>query len=239
MKNFVLIGTAALASVAFYACSSGAGGSDSLADNAKGKVVCVWDKGPLRQKPVKDGKWMSALNLGETMEYQDKTTDADDKDRLYYKVKLSDGSEGWAPDYGLVIDAVPGAVTEECKLYKRPDLLTVTNNEFQVSELIAVTQEKDGWSEVVGVKKHLRGWIQSTNISLNSVDVSFAALAQKEVFNDKGDILLGKLPEFLKNVPIQSSQLFSKLTALINNESVEEPSATEDSSAVENDSEED
>ena len=238
MKNLLLVGSAAIASVAFFACSSGSGsGSDSVADNAKGKIVCVWDKVPLRQKPEKDGKWMSALNLGETMEYSEKATDASDKDRVYYKVKLSDGSEGWAPDYGLVTDALPGAITEECKLYKRPDLLTVTSSSFNVSELVAVTQEKDGWIEVVGFHKRLKGWIQSTNISLNQIDVSFAALAQKEVFNDKDELIVSKLPEFLKNVPIQNSQLFSKLTGLSAIEPETPENAVADSSAVGDDEE--
>lgn len=238
MKKLLLISGAALAGVAFFACSSGSGsGSNSVADNARGKVVCVWDKVPLRQKPEKDGKWMSAINLGETMEYQDKATDAGDKDRQYYKVKLSDGSEGWAPDYGLVTDAVPGAITEDCKLYKRPDLLTVTSNVFHVSELVAVTQEKDGWTEVVGIHKHLKGWIQSANISLNQIDVAFAALAQKEIFNDKEEIVLSKLPEFLKNVPIQNSQLFSKLTGLSTTEPVVPETSVADSSTLDDDSE--
>lgn len=238
MKKFLLIGGAVVASVSFFACSSGSGsGNDSLAEQAKNKIVCVWDKVPLRQKPEKEGKWLSALNLGETMDYQDKTVDAADKDRIYYKVKLSDGSEGWAPDYGLVANAVPGAITEECKLYKRPDMLTATTSEFHVAELVAVTQEKDGWSEVVGVKKHLKGWIQTSNISLNQVDISFAALAQKEVFNDKGEIAIDKLPEFLKNVPVQSSQLFSKLTALTTNDQTSEPENTEaDTSAYDEES---
>lgn len=91
------------------------------------------------------------------MEYQDKAVDAGDKDRLYYKVKLSDGSKGWAPDYGLVTDQVPSAITDDGKLHKRPDLPTVTSNWFLFCVLVAVPQEKDGWIEVVDIHKHLKG----------------------------------------------------------------------------------
>ncbi len=188
---------------------------DFKLEGAKDIVVVIGEKVPLRQAPEKEGKWMSALNTGEIMTYLDKAIDGNDKDREYLKVKLSDGTVGWTPSYGVVQDALPGAIITECKVYSRPDLLTETKKGFNVAEVIAVTQEKDGWYEVVGFQKNKKGWINSANVSLGKDDIAIAALARKAILNSNGEIDLSKLPEFLGGVPYKNTTLYGILNSML------------------------
>jgi len=233
-----------LTQIGFILLTLSVGGCSSETDDftiegAKDKVVVIGDKVPLRQEPEKEGKWMSALNTGEVMSFLDKAVDGSDKDREYFKVKLSDGTVGWAPSYGIVRDALPGAITAECKVYSRPDLLTETKKAFKVAEIIAVTQEKDGWYEVVGFQKNKKGWIHAVNVSLGKDDIAIAALARKEVFKGNNEIDLTKLPGFLENVPYKNTTLFNILSSMLGDEGgdiieeeVEEEEPTPDTTAI-------
>ena len=59
----------------------------------KQETVCIWDGVPVRKAPSKDGKWVTQINLGETLYFLGETViDSLDGDREYIKVELSDGT---------------------------------------------------------------------------------------------------------------------------------------------------
>ncbi|NIT57775.1 MAG: SH3 domain-containing protein, partial [Aliifodinibius sp.] len=105
--------------------------------------VCIWDKVPLRAEPRRDGKWLSSLSLGETVQWFGETAiDSSDKNREYLRIQLSDGKTGWASSYGLVKDSEVGAVKEATFLYRRPDLLTITDEKLESMDMVAVDEDK-------------------------------------------------------------------------------------------------
>jgi len=82
-KQFTLIGFAFIA-LAVGSCASG--GSEFAIDGAKNQIVVIGDKVPLRETPTKEGKWISALNIGEVMEFLDQAVDASDKDQTTFSI---------------------------------------------------------------------------------------------------------------------------------------------------------
>lgn len=198
--------------------------NNSVADNreaekgniAKVLAVSVYDGVPIRQEPSKDGKYLSSLNLGETMFYLgEEITDSVDSKRTYYKVELSDETVAWARTYGILIQAQPGAIVTETPVYKRPDLVNKTNETFYPMEYVAIVGEKDDWVEVVGARKKKSGWIKKQNITTADEDVAVATLAYKELLTEEGLVKIDEASEFLESLPYASGQFESYLQDLI------------------------
>ncbi|MBN1117756.1 MAG: hypothetical protein JXA77_11160 [Bacteroidales bacterium] len=193
-----------IAGLVFWSCKGGES-SDSKTDDSqskKTKAVSLYDGVPVRALPVKDGKYLTSLNLGETMLYLGETrADSTDSKNEFYKVELSDGSVAWARTYGVIIDAEPAAIVGETPVYKRPDLVNKTNESFYKLEFVAVIANKGEWIEVVGSNRKKSGWIQSQYISTAKNDVAVATLATKAILNSNGEIQIEKVPDFLADLP--------------------------------------
>lgn len=180
------------------------------------KAVCVTDGVPVKAEPGKDGKWLTSLNMGETMLYlNDEFKDPEGKNQDYYKVELSDGSQVWARTYGIVLNAKPAAVLSETPIYKRPDLVNKTDKAFKTLEFLVVVGEKDDWVEVIGAAKKKSGWIKAQYISTNAEDVAVATLAYKSLFDKDGNILTDKLQPFIDGLPYQNTRFNGYLNSLL------------------------
>lgn len=186
-------------------------------------AVCIWDGASLRSEPSRKAKLLSTISLGEQVTWLGETAvDSTDKNREYYKIKLSDGKEGWTSSYLLVPKAKAAAITQKAFIYKRPNLITVLDDFFEPMNMVAVISEEDDWLEVVGNKKKKKGWIKNRDISFNEVDVAVAilttkALAEKDMEKQRerisaivnnpafvGSIFLPKLREMLG--PVENLQ---------------------------------
>lgn len=202
---FFLIALLAVASL--WSCNSDQ--SKTHSETAY-SVVCLWDQVPVREEPQKAGKWLSSLNLGETAEdLQENAVDEADNNRNYYKIKLSDGTIGWAPDYGLV-KGKAAAITTATILNRRPDLLTATNAELSILDFVVITETQDDWVEVIGEKKQKKGWISAENLTTNREEIAIAVLARKNVFNQNA-LDYNKLETFLTSTPFTKTAFYEYL----------------------------
>lgn len=174
-------------------------------ESQRQQTVCIYKDVPVRELPSKDGKWVSKLNLGETLYFLGEVAvDSTDNNREYLKVELSDGKIAWAMSYGLIINAKIAAVKENVPVYERPDLVTLTKNEFTIMDILAIEEAKENWIKVVGENKKIKGWIKQGVITENKEDVAVAILASKQLMNN-GDFVLEKIEEFLENLPYKNS----------------------------------
>jgi hypothetical protein len=198
-------------------------GSDvvPVSENAEGKVtvLCISEGTATREEPKKDGKWVSSLSLGETMEYLDKTeVDPTDEKQEFAFVRLSDGKEVWARTYGVLIGAKPAAIISQTPVYKRPDLVNKTDKMFKMIEFVGVITEKDDWVEVVGANKTKKGWIKRQMLSFDQEDIAVATMAYKSLLDKNGDIMTDKVAQFLEGIPYPNSQFTTYLQTLLDNE---------------------
>lgn len=214
-----------IASVVLGACKSNNSTDQSavvpVSESVEGNnvVLCISAGVALREEPKKDGKWISSLNIGETMQYLDKTeVDPTDAKQEFCYVKLSDGTKAWARTYGVLIGAKPAAIVSETPIYKRPDLVNKTDKTFHVLEFVGIVTEKDDWVEVVGINKTKKGWIKSQKLSLNQEDIAVATMAYNNLLDKNGNIITGKIPKFMEDLPYQNSQFASLLQTKLDNE---------------------
>ena len=209
---------ALMLAVIFSACK---GKETSTAENTTTKVekvpaICISNGVPVREEPSKDGKWLTSLNLGESMvylgeEYKDST--GNNKD--FYKVELSDGSQVWARTYGILLNAKGATILSETPIYKRPDLVNKTDKNFNPLEFVAIIGEKDDWVEVVGSNKRKSGWIKVQYTSTNPEDVAVATLAFKSLLDKDGVIIDDKLAAFVDDLPYENTRFNGYLNNLL------------------------
>ena len=176
--------------------------------------VCIWDDASVRAKPTVKSQRVSALALGEKVVWLGKAElDPADNKRNYLKIRLSDGSVGWASEMALVTEANPAAVVKEAPVCIRPDLLTVTDARMEPMDIIAVTNTEGEWLEIVGEEKQKKGWIQSQLVSLKDEDVALALLARKVLAADDDELKKEKIESVLDNPAFTSSVFRSVLEA--------------------------
>jgi len=148
-------------------------------------AICLWKELSLRETAGADGKWLTSALLGEKMDYtgNSETLEEKGKEITYHQVRLGDGTQGWVRSEFVALNALSGTFTAKSKIYKRPDILTATDNEFDEMDFVAVLSEKDGWYEVKGKrpadKWFVSGYVKSENVSTEEVDVAFSVLYQK------------------------------------------------------------
>lgn len=177
-------------------------------------IVCLWDQVPVREEPLRAGKWLSALNLGETVEdLGENSVDEADNNRNYFKIRLSDGTIGWAPDYGLE-KGEAAAITSNTYVNRRPDLLTATNVEFAPMEFIVIAERTDDWVEVMGERKQKKGWIEARHITTDREEVAIAVLARKNVFTEN-TLDYAKLETFMQTTPFTQTAFYRYLDNLL------------------------
>lgn len=170
-------------------------------DDYSKQGVCIIENTSLRAEPSTKGKWTSSLALGETVKLEGAPIkDTADPKVEYIKVKLSDGTIGYASTWCIVRGAYVGVIQKPTKIYKRPDLLAESSQQFDLMNIVAVEEEKDNWIRVIGEGRAKSGWIQSEAIRKDKEDVVTAVLLRKAL-KDKG-----------KNIPREEMEaIVSKL----------------------------
>ena len=193
----------------------------AVGSSAKEKVpgVCIWDGIAFRKEPSRSSKIFSTLSLGESFLYlNEDAIDSAYKNQKYQNIELSDGSVGWAAGFGLIMNAKTGVVKSKVPLYKRPDLLTISDKEFSPMDIIAVTEETDNWAKVTGEKKRMEGWIKMSYISYNKEDIAFALLAKRELDVKDDKPLPEKIQTILDNNPYPNSMFVEVLRQIAREE---------------------
>jgi hypothetical protein len=198
----------------------------ATAEVAKVLAVSVFDKVPVRAEPKKGGKYLTSLNLGETMSYLgEEVADSNDAKRKFYKVELSDGTVAWARTYGVISDATPAAIISKTPVYKRPDLVNKTSMVLNPLEFVVIVGEKDDWVEIIGAQKKKKGWVKKQYLKTKGEDVAVSTLAYKSILSIDGEIEKEKVPGFLDELPYKNTAFDGYLQQIADemvNQAVEE-----------------
>lgn len=183
-------------------------------------AICLWKELSLRETAGADGKWITSAVMGEKMEYTGNTETLEEKgkENTYHEVKLGDGTQGWVRSEFVALDALSGAFTESSKIYKRPDILTATDKEFDEMDFVAVLSEKEGWYEVKGKrptdKWFVSGYVRSESVSTEDIDVGFSVLYQKAMAKE-GEEQTEALNSLLEEGSLRNSVFAPKLKDLL------------------------
>lgn len=196
----------------------------------------LFDGLSLRNEPSKKGKWLSSVTLGEKVTYLGTSAlDTADKDRKYLNVQLSDETVGWVVDYGMSIDSELAATKKEAPIYKRPDLLTITDDKIPAMSMLVVEEEKDGFLKVVGKERKKKGWIEKSLIEIDAKEVAVAVLAEKQLVKDEDVFTTESLKKFVETVPYKSTQFYKSLVGELDARMAEQEIATEEPAEEETD----
>lgn len=188
--------------------------SDSAAAGIRSEALVMWSAVGVRGTAENDGKYLTTLYEGEKVTLMGESA-ADPKSAkdVYAKVQLSDGTEGYALERLLAPDAKPATMAVEADIYKRPDLLAKGDKKFNRMAFVAVQEEEGDWLKVMGVAAgsnwFTTGYVQKSKVSLDAVDVSFAALmhrAQNQKNEEKRSV---EVKNVLSNTDLQASQFFN------------------------------
>jgi hypothetical protein len=189
-------------------------------------AVSVFESVPVRAEPKKKGKYLTSLNLGETMKYLGETVaDSNEPKRQFYKVELSDGTVAWARTYGVIVDATPAAIISETPIYKRPDLVNKTSMTFHPLEFVVIVGEKEDWVEVNGVNKKKKGWIKKQYLKTKDEDVAVSTLAYRSILSIDGGLKPENVTKFLDELPYKNTAFDGYLQSIADeqvNQAVEE-----------------
>ena len=144
-----------------------------ISNETEASAICVWHKGSVRSAPSRGAKWLSSLSLGEQVFFNGETAiDSTDRNRLYYYVALADGTRGWASEFVLLPNAVPGVLLKECMLYRRPDSASATLASINRLDFVAVHEEQGKWMFVVTPRMAKEGWVPKDLVSQEEAEVS-------------------------------------------------------------------
>jgi hypothetical protein len=187
-------------------------------------AVCIWDQASVRADASAKAKWISAMALGEKVTWLgEEKVDSSSKNRRYLHIRLSDGTEGWASEYVIATDAKPAVVYKEAPIYRRPDLLTVTESVFDPMEIVAIVGNDGDWIDVIGAENKKKGWIQSKLVSKNETDVAVALLTSKALAEKNEEKRKEKLQDIIDNTAFAGSIFLEDIELKLAEMQPEEP----------------
>lgn len=168
------------------------------------EAVCVWDEISVRSEPSRKSDWLTSINKGEKVTFLgEEAMDTSDKNRKYLKIRLTDGKEGWSLADFIIPEATGATFIAESTIYKRPDLLTKSDNSFSPMDIVAIKSIQDDWVEVVGKRADgtylTTGWVKNASLSEKDIDIAVAKFASSALkLNNPQEVLSG-LREILEN----------------------------------------
>lgn len=169
-------------------------------------AVCLWPKVGLRSEPGrgKNAKYLTTIYFGEKVTLLGKEKESDD--RTYWKMQLSDGSEGWADEYLFGSGGELAVATASLPLYKRPDLATLQGKNFDKGDILVLKPAQNGWREAVGFEKKREGWIQDNgNFSQTEEDIVLCMLYRRAMTSDNADEKKKQLETISSNATLMGS----------------------------------
>lgn len=147
--------------------------------------IILWSEVGVHATPEEKGKYVTSVYLGEHVDITgDTASEVSGKKRNHYhKVTLADGNTGWVRDEFLAIDVQPAAVVGEAPIYKRPDIATITEKSFVISDFVVVRKTEGDFVEITGKiagdKWFTTGFVPATAISYAPIEIQYAALKRR------------------------------------------------------------
>ncbi|WKV13366.1 hypothetical protein [Marivirga harenae] len=183
-------------------------------------AVSIWDGISVREEPNSEGKWVSSISLGEKIKLTGHTAvDSSEKNREYVEIRLGDDKQGWVVS-DFVEEGTAVTALKDVQVYKRPDLLTKTDNSFKPMDVMALIDTRDEWVEVKGKSQgetwFWSGWVKRTDLSDNEVDIAVAVYAQKAFEIEDEEKRSNAIQEIIENESFISSQFMVDLKNELN-----------------------
>jgi uncharacterized protein YgiM (DUF1202 family) len=248
MKNYYYVLICAILSFGIASCSGNEKKESIDKTNSQEEApkmvdaVSIWDGISVREEPSSDGKWVSSISLGEKIQLTgNSAVDSAEKNREYVEIILGDDKQGWVVS-DFVEEGTAIAAVKDVQIYKRPDLLTKTDNSFKPMDVMALIDTRDEWVEVKGKSQNENwfwsGWVKRTDLSDNEVDIAVAVYAQKAFKLENEEERAEAIQEIIENESFTSSKFMVDLKEELNElqnedeELVDEPTNSEDSVEV-------
>lgn len=145
------------------------------------KTFCNWTELGVRDAAGDKAKYLTTIYLGEEV-----TLTADSAmvgENLWNKVTLSDGQAGWVRADFLAKKKLPAALVKTTKIYKRPDIATITDHDLLATEFVAADKPVNGWVHVrtkpLGEKWFREGYVQESSLLFADRETKFASLYKR------------------------------------------------------------
>src|SRR5688572_25248617 len=78
-------------------------------------AACIWDNVAVRETPTDKGKYLTAISIGEIVTFLEEKDSAD----KFIKVRLNDGTEGWAKKDFVIPNATSYVFINDADVYSR------------------------------------------------------------------------------------------------------------------------
>ena len=179
-------------------------------------AACIWDNVSVRDTPNEKGKYLTAISIGEMVTFIEEEKDTADK---YIKVRLNDGTEGWARKDFVIPDATSYVFINDTDVYTRPDALTKADKKFSKYDIIAVISTKDDFAEIKGKRSEGKwietAWVKISNLSRQKIDIASAKFIQKALADPDDQAKAKGLEDILNNGDLSGSVFLSDLPEII------------------------
>jgi len=185
---------------------------DPLPKKLEIRGVSVWDRISTRSGPRRSSERTTLLSLGEQFTYLDSSAiDSAYNNTRFLKVRLSDSTIVWVYEFASVLDALPAVMLSSVPRYLRPDLLTISEEEYRAMDIVAVVEEWDDWVKVVNEKKAHVGWVKKNVVSYDPIDLAFALVAKRRLEEGDPEERIKKLEELLANNPYPNTSFLPEV----------------------------
>ncbi|MDP5169331.1 MAG: hypothetical protein NWR72_03745 [Bacteroidia bacterium] len=185
---------------------------DSLLDS---RAICVWPIVGLRKESGrknytsdKESNYLVPIYYGERVELLGQYDTVKSEKRVYMKIRLQDGQDGWVYEELFEKHGRLAVMTGESELFRRPDMMTLRDESLMPGEIIVVLEKKGDWLHVSGSKKAKKGWVKAQdNFSLQQNDLKTALLFYKAKQARTPEQERGRLISILADQELKDSQL--------------------------------
>jgi len=192
-------------------------------------IVCVYEKHYIKDKPSKDGKSFTSISRGETIQDlgESITDNTEKKPVVYYKIRLSDGKEGWAAASGIRVNASAAVFTVAASVYSRPDPLTITDVKKQPMNFVAITERNDDWAKVAWTEGYTpkEGWVKSNALTTSKEEVATAILITRKLDAKDNIPVIDKMKSLITDAPYPGSIFIEELKKKVESQEMESANA--------------
>ena len=195
--------------------SANVAGTEKNTEDLPKDGIVNWTALVVRESPSDKGKYITSVYQGEKLTLLGAVEEdsISGKGNVYANVELSDGTKGWVLERFVAAEAKPAAISQETEVYKRPDLLTRSEDKFYRMDFVAVKEINGDWIQVVGVPQgktwYTEGWIKADKITEDPVDISFAVLANRAAQEKDEQKKSEEINMLLSNTDFQNSRFYA------------------------------
>ncbi len=206
---------------------------DSLTTARERRAICVWPVVGLRREPGRKNytsdrqkNYLVPIYYGERVEYLGVFDTVKSENRVYMRIRLQDGQEGWVNEELFEKNGRLAAMTQEAEIYRRPDLMTLRDDKVLPGEIIVVLERKDDWVHISGYKKASKGWIKlDRKFTFEQDDLMTALRLFKADQTRNPEVKRDRLQEILDDKALKKSQLIELVKQRMDNIGTADPSS--------------